>query len=129
MRKTILSVFLSLFVFVAFAQEQRQRATPEQMVERQVKTLTEKLALTAEQQEKIKTLSMARAEKMQEARQTRNQQQSDQMKQREQEYESELNKVLTAEQKTKYEEYKKERMQNRGDGRRQGPRSEKAPRQ
>lgn len=129
MRKTILSVFLSLFVFVAFAQEQRQRATPEQMVERQVKTLTEKLALTAEQQEKIKTLSMARAEKMQEARQTRNQQQSDQIKQREQEYESELNKVLTAEQKTKYEEYKKERMQNRGDGRRQGPRSEKAPRQ
>lgn len=120
-------LLICTFLFIAItasAQEQRpprERPTPEQMAERQLQMLTEKLALTPEQQEKVKVLNKLRSERVEAVRQSGDR---DQMRVFQVQYKAEMNKILTAEQKVKYEELEKENLQRRGprEEPREGPR-------
>ena len=96
---------------------------PEQMAERQTNMMKEQLELTAEQLPKIEELNLKYAKKMGEVREEVGE---DREAMREkimplmQEKDTELKKILTAEQWAKFEEERKERMKNRGSGRRRG---------
>ena len=91
-------------------------ATPEVRAERQTKTMTEKLGLSEDQQKKVYTLQLARAQKMQELREAQNR---DGMKTANEDFQKNLAAILTPEQAKKYEEMEAEMRAQRGQG---GPR-------
>src|SRR5690606_27866655 len=126
MKKIIFSVLMSLFAFGTMAQEQRQRATPEQMAENQLKMMTEKLSLSVEQQEKIKALNSERSRIIQESNTSQGR---DQRRIQQQQYQTEVKKILAPEQNERYIASETEREQFRGKSREKGPRPERAPRQ
>lgn len=126
MKKIIFSALLAIFALSAMAQEQRQRPNPEQRAENQLKLMTEKLDLTNDQQEKIRTLNKERSKRMQESRSSRDR---DQIRTFQQQYRAEVSKILTPEQKEKYEAWEKEQQQNRAEDFKKGPRQGRAPRQ
>lgn len=95
----------------AYAQRDNSKLTAEARAENQTKSLTESLALTAEQQKQVYTLNLTRAQKMDEMR---NAQDADRSKMREsmEVFNTELQKVLTPEQQEKYKTVMEERRKN-----------------
>jgi len=116
---------LFLMAFQSFAQQGggRRNMEPKEMAERQTTEMKESLELTADQLPKVEALNLKYAEKLGEARDAsdgdRESMRSTMMEMMK-EKDVEMKKILTAEQWTKFEADRKERMQNRGDGRRRG---------
>lgn len=116
---------MMLFCSVMFAQQGggggRYNMEPKELAERQTNQMKESLDLTVEQLPKIEALNLQYAEKIGEARDAAGDDRESMrnaarelMKKKD----VELKKILTAEQWTKFEAERKERMQNRGGGRR-----------
>jgi Spy/CpxP family protein refolding chaperone len=121
MKQLLFSLLFSLVTFATVAQEQqaprerptrdrefKERPTREQMAERQLTMLTEKLSLTPEQQQKVKSLNENLAQRMESARSSNNR---EDMHVYQQQHKTEIKKILTPEQKVIYEELEKENQQ------------------
>lgn len=100
-------VFLVMIMFLGtsliFAQE-RQRMNPEERIEKQTEFLAKQLALTAEQKEKVKEIyTQSLSERKQEmSKENREKMRAEFQKKREEQTIA-IKKVLTDEQKTKYD--------------------------
>ena len=117
--------FLVLFFFSfspSFAQQgggDRRNMDPKEMAERQTNQMKESLELTAEQLPKVEALNLKYAEKFKVARDEAG---DDRESMRDtimgiiKEKDVEMKKILTADQWTKFNKERKERMQNRGSG-------------
>jgi protein CpxP len=128
MKKTLFfagfSILLFFFISPSFAQQgggDRRNMDPKEMAERQTNQMKESLKLSAEQIPKVEALNLQYAEKIKVARDEagddRESMRSTMMEMMK-EKDVEMKKILTAEQWTKFEADRKERMQNRGRGRR-----------
>ena len=116
---------LILFFFSissSFAQQgggDRRNMDPKEMAERQTNQMKESLELTAEQLPKVEVLNLKYAEKFKAAREEagddRESMRSTMMGMMK-EKDVEMKKILTADQWTKFDRERKERMQNRGSG-------------
>lgn len=120
---TAFLLFVLLISLNAVAQQGQGRGRytmdPKDFAERQTTQIKESLNLTAEQLPKVEALNLKYAEKMSEARtQTEGDREAMRGKMREMmtEKDTELKEILTADQWTKFEADRKERMQNRGGG-------------
>lgn len=115
-----MAIMMAFASITVYAQRDNARQTAEARAENQTKSLTESLSLTEEQQKQVYTLNLDRAKKMDEMR---NAQDADRSKMREsmEAFNTELQKVLTPEQKEKYKTVLEERRKNGGMGR--GPRN------
>ncbi|MCG8306840.1 MAG: DUF4890 domain-containing protein [Cytophagales bacterium] len=101
----------------------RNSMDPKEFAERQTNHMKESLELTDDQLPKVEALNLKYAEKMNEARVEADGDRKamrDSMRAMISEKDEELKKILTADQWIKFEEIRKERMQNRGSGRRRG---------
>ena len=111
------------FTSASFAQQGggQRNMEPKEMAERQTNQMKESLELTAEQLPKVEVLNLKYAEKFGKARDQANgdrESMRSTMMEMMKEKDVELKKILTADQWTKFEADRKERMQNRSGGRR-----------
>ena len=134
MKKIIFTLAIAVSAFTAsYAQRpERGPVSPEQRAERYADRLKEKLALSDSQRTEVYNLELEKAKKQQELRSKRKEEagkiaeaRKDEMK----ENEDKLLKILSPEQKSKYEAFKaegRERMKDRKD-RRAPMRGERTP--
>lgn len=126
MKKTLFysSFLVLLFFFISpsFAQQgdgNRRNMDPKEMAQRQTSQMKESLKLTDEQVPRLEALNLLYAEKVKVARDEagddRESMRSTMMEMMKVK-DVEMKKILTAEQWTKFEADRKERMQNRGGG-------------
>jgi Spy/CpxP family protein refolding chaperone len=120
MKRTMLAMLMAFFSITAFAQRQDSDMTPEKRAENQVKTMTEKLSLSEDQQKQIYNLTLARAQKMKELREAQTTDR-EQMRASMETYNNEVAKLLTVEQQEKYKTMLEDRRGGGGGGGR-GPR-------
>ena len=120
MKKTMLAMLMAFFSITAFAQRQNADMTPEMRAENQVKTMTEKLTLSEDQQKQIYNLTLARTQKMKEMRDAKTVDR-EQMRASMETYNNEVAKLLTVEQQEKYKTMLEDRRGGGGGGSR-GPR-------
>ncbi|WP_028978228.1 hypothetical protein [Sporocytophaga myxococcoides] len=128
MKKILSTVIFSAFIaFTSFAQNQGQhqghqhaeggheQKTPEQRAENQSQRLTKELSLTADQTSQIKTIILTQEQKVEEIR-TKYKSATDKKAERQEiqdlrtSSEDEIEKVLTADQSTKYKELKNKKQ-------------------
>ena len=120
---TAFLLFIGSLALPAFAQQGGGRGNmdPKEMAKRQTDQMKESLELTAEQLPKVEALNLKYAEKFKvvrdEAGDDRESMRSA-IREMMKEKDVEIKKILTADQWTKFEADRKERMQNRGGGRR-----------
>jgi protein CpxP len=116
MRKLMIMLGLVVLGTASYAQRgsgNGGNATPEVRAERQTKMMTEKLALSEDQQKKVYTLQLARGQKMQELRESKSR---DGMKAANEDFEKNLAAILTPDQVKKYEAMEAEARAQRGQG-------------
>lgn len=114
MRKLMIMLGLLVLGTASYAQQRGGgNATPEVRAERQTKMMTEKLALSEDQQKKVYTLQLARGQKMEELREAKNR---DGMKTANEDFEKNLAAILTPDQAKKYEAMQAEARAQRGQG-------------
>lgn len=113
---------LMLLGTAAFAQRGGSDVTPEKRAERQTKMMTEKLALSADQQKQVYALQLTRTQKMQEMRasQDKSADARDRMKSANDDFQKSMDGILTADQKTKYDTMQAEMREGRRGGGQQG---------
>ena len=126
MKKVILTIAIAVMGFTAvFAQDSTKRKldmqkyTPEQRAERSTAMLDKKLSLTADQKTKIYQISLDRAKKMQEmyvAGKDGGKGKGKQMKADMDASNTQIEMVLTPEQKTKYDDMKQQMKGKMRDG-------------
>jgi Spy/CpxP family protein refolding chaperone len=121
MKRTMLAMLMAFFSITAFAQRQDSDMTPEKRAEYQVKTMTEKLSLSEDQQKQIYNLTLARAQKMKELREAQTTDR-EQMRASMETYNNEVAKLLTVEQQEKYKTMLEDRRGGGGGGGGRGPR-------
>ena len=122
---SLTATILMLFTFktAVFAQQGQGRGNrdmdPKEFAERQTSRMKESLELTAGQLPKVEKLNLEYAEKMKEARDQAGEDREamrSKMMEMIKEKDAKLKEILTAEQWTKFEADRKERMQNRRGG-------------
>jgi len=113
--------------FSAFAQQGQGRGNrdmdPKEFADRQTSRMKESLELTTAQLPKVEKLNLEYAEKMKEARDQAGEDREamrSKMMEMIKEKDTKLKVILTEEQWTKFAADRKQRMQNRGGGRRRG---------
>ncbi|KAA9339076.1 hypothetical protein F0P96_00100 [Hymenobacter busanensis] len=93
--------------------------TPEQRADMQTQRLTKQLALSAEQQNQVRTIALAQANEMEAMRGQRptddagRQAMGQKMREAQARYDEQLKAVFTAEQYTKYAQLREDRMEHR----------------
>lgn len=115
MRKGLIALFLFLGSLTAFAQRPNDDRTPEQRAEMQTKSLTKNLNLSEEQQKKVYALNLERSKQMAEMRNSQDRDR-DKMRASMETYNTELQKLLTPEQKESYKKMTEERRSRGGRG-------------
>ena len=127
MKRTLLSIVIITitlsFSSSTFAQQGGgpRNFDPKEMAERQTSQMKESLKLTEDQLPKVEALNLEYAQKLKVARDEAGDDRESMrttMREMMQEKDVELKKILTAEQWTKLETQRKERMENRRGGRR-----------
>jgi Spy/CpxP family protein refolding chaperone len=88
--------------------------TPEQRAEARTQQLAKSLSLTAEQTEKVRQLNLAQAKEMQAVR-TKNAANREEAKAARDRHDAQLKAILSADQYTKYDQQRTERMNKRKD--------------
>jgi len=116
MTKFMLANIFILFLLVTFSCSQEQGQGRRFSPEDQLKNLTEKLELTEEQADSIKSILKIQREEMQEMRDSfegERYEMRDAMMEFREETDKKINKILSNEQKGKYQEMQEERRERR----------------
>lgn len=131
MKKTILSLLVTLFAVVANAQGFGGPMNPEDMAKFQTERVKEACTLNDDQYKAIYDIYLEQSKKMQEQMQSAQQGGNgmprfdrEAMKKQREEMNAKIKTILTEEQYAKYEEMQKQQRQRFGGGRHGGPRPE-----